>query len=94
VLVCALRRIALAGTELAKATCGSIRLKLLKIGAQVTVSVRRVKFALASACPFQDIFAAASTRLRKAAASTTRSNTRRKISLSRKRSLRAREDAE
>ena len=36
VLMCALRRIALAGTELAKATCGSIRLKLLKIGAQVT----------------------------------------------------------
>jgi hypothetical protein len=52
VLMCALRRIALTGTELAKATCGSIRLKLLKIGAQVTVSVRRVKFALASAHPF------------------------------------------
>jgi hypothetical protein len=68
VLVCALRRIALAGTELAKATCGSIRLKLLKIGAQVRVSVRRVKFALASAYPFRDIFAAASTRLRRAAA--------------------------
>ena len=68
VLMCALRRIALAGTELAKATCGSIRLKLLKIGAQVTVSVRRVKFALASAYPFRDVFAAASTRLRQAAA--------------------------
>jgi hypothetical protein len=68
VLVCALRRIALTGTELAKATCGSIRRKLLKIGAQVTVSVRRVKFALASACPFRDVFAAASTRLREAAA--------------------------
>jgi len=59
VLMCALRRIALAGTQLASATCGTIRLKLLKIGAQVTVSVRRVKFAFASACPFQDIFAAA-----------------------------------
>ena len=68
VLMCALRRIALAGTELAKATCGSIRLKLLKIGAQVTVSVRRVKFALASAHPFREVFAAASTRLRHAAA--------------------------
>jgi Transposase DDE domain group 1 len=68
VLMCALRRIALTGTELAKATCGSIRLKLLKIGAQVTVSVRRVKFALASAHPFRDVFAAASTRLRQAAA--------------------------
>jgi Transposase DDE domain group 1 len=43
VLVCALRRIALAGTRLAAATCGTIRLKLLKIGAQVTMSVRRVK---------------------------------------------------
>jgi hypothetical protein len=68
VLLCALRRIALAGTQLASATCGSIRLKLLKIGAQVTTSVRRVKFALASACPFQDIFAAACGRLRCAAA--------------------------
>jgi hypothetical protein len=68
VLVCALRRIALARTQLASATCGTIRLKLLKIGAQVTVSVRRIKFALASACPLQDIFAAACTRLRQAAA--------------------------
>jgi len=68
VLVCALRRIALARTQLASATCGTIRLKLLKIGAQVTVSVRRVKFALASACPLQDIFAVACTRLRQAAA--------------------------
>jgi hypothetical protein len=68
VLVCALRRIGLAGTQLAAATCGTIRLKLLKIGAQVTVSVRRVKFALASACALRDIFAAACTRLRQAAA--------------------------
>jgi hypothetical protein len=68
VLMCALRRIALAATELAKATCASIRLKLLKIGAQVTVSVRRVKFALASAYPFRDTFAAACTRLRNVAA--------------------------
>ena len=68
VLVCALRRIGLAGTRLAAATCGTIRLKLLKIAAQVTMSVRRVKFALASACPLRDIFAAACTRLRQAAA--------------------------
>jgi DDE family transposase len=67
VLLCALRRIGLAGTQLASATCGTIRLKLLKIGAQVTTSVRRVKFALASACPFKDIFAAACGRLRCAA---------------------------
>ena len=37
----------LAGSELARATCGTIRLKLLKIGAQVTNSVRRVKIAFA-----------------------------------------------
>ena len=66
VLMCALRRIALAGTELARATCGSIRLKLLKIGAQVTVSVRRVKIALASSYPWQQVFALALTRLRRA----------------------------
>lgn len=68
VLLCALRRIALAGTELAAASCGTIRLKLLKIGALVTRSVRRVKVALASACPAQAIFAIAAHRLRAAAA--------------------------
>jgi hypothetical protein len=68
VLMCALRRIALAGTELARATCSSIRLKLLKIGAQVRISVRRVKIALASSYPLQQLFALAHTRLRRAAA--------------------------
>jgi hypothetical protein len=68
VLLCALRRIGLAGTELARATCGTIRLKLLKIGAQVTTSVRRVKIAFASACPFKAIFTAACQRLRTVAA--------------------------
>jgi hypothetical protein len=68
VLMCALRRLALAGTELARATCGSIRLKLLKIGAQVTISVRRVKIALASSYPWQQVFALAHARLRRAAA--------------------------
>ena len=68
VLMCALRRLALAGTELARATCGSIRLKLLKIGAQVTVSVRRVKIALASSFPLQALFSLANARLRCAAA--------------------------
>jgi len=63
VLLCALRRIALAGTALAKATCGTIRLKLLKIGAQVTISARRVRIAMASSCPFQSAFAAAHARL-------------------------------
>jgi hypothetical protein len=49
----ALRRIGLRHTQLAAATCGTIRLKLLKIGAQVRISVRRIKVAMASACPYQ-----------------------------------------
>jgi hypothetical protein len=63
VLMCALRRIALHHTEFAKATCGTIRLKLLKIGAVVTVSVRRIKIAMASACPSKHIWAVAAERL-------------------------------
>jgi hypothetical protein len=63
VLMCALRRIGLARTELARATCGSIRLKLLKIGAQVTVSARRVRIAMATACPSRAIFAIVHARL-------------------------------
>ena len=51
VLLCALRRIGLHDTELAQASCGTIRLKLLKIGALVRISVRRIKIAMASACP-------------------------------------------
>jgi len=53
VLLDGMRRIALTTTSLANATCGSIRLKLLKIGAQVRVSVRRVKIAMASSHPWQ-----------------------------------------
>ncbi len=63
VLICALRRIGLAHTTLARATCGTIRLKLLKIGAQVRVSVRRIKIAMASACPHADEFILAHARL-------------------------------
>jgi hypothetical protein len=58
-LVESVRRLALPATELADATCGTIRRKLLKIGALVTVSVRRIKFAMASGCPYQAVFAAA-----------------------------------
>jgi len=53
VLMEALRRIGLKATNLADATCGSIRLKLLKIGALVRLSVRRVRIAMASAHPCQ-----------------------------------------
>jgi hypothetical protein len=63
VLVCALRRIALRHTQFAEATCGTIRLKLFKIGALVRVSVRRIKVAMASACPHQNEFALAHLRL-------------------------------
>lgn len=63
ILMCAVRRIGLAGTKLEVATCGTIRLALLKIGALVTVSVRRVKLAFASACPSREIFALVQRRL-------------------------------
>ena len=63
VLVTALRRLALQGTELQDATAGTIRLKLLKRGALVTVSVRRIKIAIASASPLKSVFATAQTRL-------------------------------
>lgn len=68
VLITALRRLALRHTELETASPKTIRLKLLKIGALVTVSVRRVKVALASAFPRKDIFALAHCRLRGMAA--------------------------
>jgi len=51
-----LRRVGLRGTELARAQCGTIRLKLLKIGALVTVSVRRIRFRMASGYPYADLF--------------------------------------
>jgi hypothetical protein len=67
VLLCALRRIGLAHTRFAQATCGTIRLQLLKIGALVRVSVRRVKMAMASAFPHQHEFALAHALLDNAA---------------------------
>lgn len=54
-----LRRVGLAGTALARACANTIRLKLLKIGAVVTVSVRRVKLAMSEACANQREFIAA-----------------------------------
>jgi Transposase DDE domain group 1 len=68
VLLCGLRRIGLPHTQFAEATCGTIRLRLLKLGALVRISVRRIKFAFASACPWQDELALAHARLRNAAA--------------------------
>jgi hypothetical protein len=63
VLLCALRRIGLHHTHFAKATCGTIRLKLLKIGALVRVSVRRIKIAMASGCPAAQAWGLAAIRL-------------------------------
>ena len=54
---------ALRHTQFAEATCGTIRLKLFKIGALVRVSVRRIKVAMASAYPYQNEFALAHLRL-------------------------------
>jgi hypothetical protein len=67
VLLCALRRIGLHDTDLAKATCGTIRLKLLKIGALVRISVRRIRIAMASSCPSAKIWGVAAVRLALAA---------------------------
>jgi hypothetical protein len=55
-IMSALRRIALKGTELAAAQCDTIRLKVLKIGAQVRVSVRRIYVSFASGYPYQELF--------------------------------------
>jgi len=66
-LLCAVRRIGLARTQFADATCGTIRLKLFKIGALVKVSARRIKFALPSACPYADEWRLAAACLTRAA---------------------------
>ena len=67
VLLCALRRIALHDTQFADATCGNIRLKFLKIGALVRISVRRIKIAMASSCPAAAVWGSAAVRLNAAA---------------------------
>jgi hypothetical protein len=59
VLMAALRRIGLAGGQFADATCGTIRLKLLKIGALVRLSVRRLKVAMASVFPYRQEYRSA-----------------------------------
>jgi len=57
------RSLGLAGTDLARATVGSVRLKLLKVAAQVRVSVRRVYVQLSSAYPLQELFRLCHRRL-------------------------------
>jgi hypothetical protein len=63
VLICALRRIGLAHTQFARSSCGTIRLRLLKIGALVRTSVRRIKLAMPSAFPYQAEYRAAHAAL-------------------------------
>jgi hypothetical protein len=63
VLLEALRRLGLAGTELAEAQCQTIRSKLLKIGGLVRVTVRKVWVKLSSGCPYAEIFRRAHANL-------------------------------
>jgi hypothetical protein len=56
ILLQTLRRLGLQGTELAQAQCATLRLKLLKIGALIRISVRKVWISLASAYPYADLF--------------------------------------
>ena len=65
-LVNQLRQVALRGTEMAQATCGTIRLRLFKIGALVRVTVRRVWISLSSAYPLANLFSLVVRRLRQA----------------------------
>jgi hypothetical protein len=56
ILVHALRRLGLEGTELAKAQCDTIRLRLFKIGAQIRVSVRKVWISFSESYPYFNLF--------------------------------------
>lgn len=56
ILLESIRRLALKGTELAQAYVGTLRLKLLKIGAVILRNTRRIRFLLSSACPYQQLF--------------------------------------
>jgi hypothetical protein len=71
VLMESLRRLGLKGTELAKAQAGTIRLKLLKIGARISCSVRRVVFHLAGGYPLKELFARVLSHLRNPLAAPT-----------------------
>lgn len=55
-LMNALRNLGLKGTEMSKSQCHSIRLKLLKIGAQIRITVRKVWISLSEGYPYADLF--------------------------------------
>lgn len=63
VLLEGMRRLALAGTTIARALPQTIRLTLLKIGAVITRNTRRIKVMMSSACPHQDLFKTVALRL-------------------------------
>jgi len=63
VLMEAVRRIGLEGTELAKAQVGTLRLKLVKIGTVIVRNTRRIRLFFSSGYPYQDIFHLVSERL-------------------------------
>jgi len=62
-LIETIRRLGLAGTAMARAQCGTIRLKLLKIGAVIVRNTRRVRFHLSGACPDKALFMLVAARL-------------------------------
>ena len=72
VLLCALRRLGLQGTELEPAQCGSIRVKLLKIGAQLRLSVRRVWVSFSQSYPYPELFRQILDHLRRPPPALTR----------------------
>lgn len=63
ILMEAIRRVALTGSELARAQATTIRLKLLKIGTVIVRNTRRVRLYFTSAFPLQELFAKALARL-------------------------------
>ncbi len=70
VLLNELRRLGLAGTSLATAYCATLRLKLLRIGARIRVTARKVWVSLDSSYPYQELFARAYDQLQRAGPAT------------------------
>jgi len=64
-LLVALRQFGLQGTEMAQARCDTIRLKLLKLGALLRTTVRRVWISFSESCPYQRVFAQVYENLRR-----------------------------
>ena len=63
VLMHTLRRVGLSGTELARAQCGTIREKVLKVGAQIRITVGKVWVSMSQSYPRRELFAVALARL-------------------------------